>query len=285
MHIPLQETEIEKKKIPQIMGILNVSPDSFYDGGQFFKQELAIEQGIRMYHDGADILDIGGESTKPNAIAVSEEEELRRVIPVIQALKKNIPLPLSIDTMKPRVATEALEAGASFINDVSGFRDPEMARVAAKADVPICVMHMLGTPQTMQVNPRYEDGVVNCLLRWFERRVESLSKLGVKEKNIILDPGIGFGKTVDDNLNIIENLQKFKDLGFPILLGLSRKSFMGKTVNKPASKLLPTTIAMNTIAILSNVDMIRVHDVREHSDVIKMLYGFINTKQTLQTVN
>ncbi|MGA8164310.1 MAG: dihydropteroate synthase [Waddliaceae bacterium] len=256
---------------PKIMGIINATPDSFYDGGKCFSLENAVKQGIDMYREGADILDIGGESTRPSAHPVGEEEELARVIPVIKTLKKEIPIPLSIDTMKPRVAAAAVEAGAAIINDVSGFRDPEMVQVAINASVPICVMHMKGTPKTMQINPRYEQGVVSHLLQWFEERVNCLCHAGIKKNHIILDPGIGFGKTVDDNLKILQNLQRFTTMGFPLLLGLSRKSFMGKIVNKEASKLLSMTIAMNTIGLLAGVDIIRVHDVAEHRDIVELI--------------
>lgn len=253
----------------QLMGILNVTPDSFYDGGRYI--ENAIERALEIEWEGADIIDIGGESSRPGASPVSEDEELQRVIPIIEHLKGKISIPISIDTRKARVASAAVEAGATLINDITGFSDPAMCEAAASTGANICVMHMQGTPQIMQKNPHYSKGVVPHVLNWFEKRLESLFKTGIHEKNIILDPGIGFGKTVSHNLEIIHNLQKFKTLGFPILLGVSRKSFMSKIVNKPAKELLPTTITMNTIAILSKVDIIRVHDVKEHRDVIDVL--------------
>lgn len=253
------------------MGILNVTPDSFFEDSRFFKEEEAIERGVAIYQEGADILDIGGESTRPYAIQVDEKEEMRRVIPVIQELKKLIPIDISIDTMKPRVAAEAVKAGASIINDVSGFSSPEMREVAASTHLPICVMHMQGTPQTMQENPSYPEGIVAHLIKWFENRINLLIKDGIKEKNIILDPGIGFGKTVADNLEIIHNLHKLKAIGFPIAIGFSRKSFIAKLLNKPAKDLLSATIAMNTLAILSEASVIRVHDVRDHRMVIDIL--------------
>ena len=263
---------------PQIMGILNATPDSFYDQGKFFDINQAVERACTMYAEGADIIDVGGESTRPGAKPLPDDEELIRVIPLIKALKSRLPIPLSIDTRKATIAARAIKEGASFINDVSGFRDPKMIEVAATTQVKIVVMHMLETPDVMQKNPYYAEGVVPHLLQWFEEKVEELSAAGIKKKNIILDPGIGFGKTVEHNLEILHNLQRFKMMGFPVLLGLSRKSFMGKVVNKPPSELLPTTIAMNTFALLANVDIIRVHDVAEHHDVRSMLKELFRTE-------
>lgn len=258
----------------RIMGILNVTPDSSSDQGRWFDPSLAIQRGRQIYEEGADILDIGGESTRPGAPPVSEEEELRRVIPILKALKQELPLPFSIDTMKAKVAEAALEAGATLINDVAGFRDPAMRTLAAQSQVPICVMHMYETPTTMQNNPIYPNGVIPFLLDWFPRQIDSLLAAGVKEKQIILDPGIGFGKTVADNVEIVQNLHRIKGLGFPVLVGLSRKSFLGKIINKPYSELLPASLAANTLAILAQVDIIRVHDVAAHRDVIKVMQQF-----------
>lgn len=255
----------------KLMGILNVTPDSCYDQGRWFDPTIAIQRGKQIYQEGADWLDIGGESTRPQAAPVSEQEELRRVIPVLKALKQEIPIPISIDTMKAKVAEAALEAGASLINDVSGFRDLAMQKVAAAARVPICVMHMHEMPATMQLNPVYPQGIIPFLLEWFEKRIEELLAAGIKKENIILDPGIGFGKTVTDNIEIVHHLQKIKALGFPVLIGLSRKSFLGKIVNKTYPDLLPTTLAVNTLAILAKVDIIRVHDIVEHRDIIDLM--------------
>lgn len=253
------------------MGILNVTPDSFFDKGQFFDHEKAIQQGLVLHSSGADIIDIGGESTRPGAEEVTEQEELQRVIPVIKALKKSIPITLSIDTVKARVAAEAVAAGAELINDVSGFTDPNMCEVAASTGAKICVMHMQGSPRTMQKNPAYPEGVTEHIMKWFENKITTLINLGVTENKIILDPGIGFGKTVDQNIEILQNISRFKSLGFPILLGLSRKSFMGKILSKPPSELLSATIAVNTWAIKDNVDILRVHDVQEHRDAIDLV--------------
>lgn len=255
----------------KIMGILNATPDSFYAKSSHETLESAIERGIQIFEEGADIVDIGGESTRPQATYISEEEELKRVIPLIKALKPLVPIPLSIDTYKPRVAAAAIDAGAVFINDVKGFQDPDMQRIAAESSADICVMHMQGTPATMQLNPSYPEGIINHLVEWFKKRVNELLDAGVKESQIILDPGIGFGKTIADNLEIIHHLQRLKGIGFPVLLGNSRKSFLSKILNKPTVDLLPATLAVNTISLLAGADIIRVHDVREHRDVLKIM--------------
>jgi dihydropteroate synthase len=254
----------------KLMGILNVTPDSFYDGGRYTELNEAIQRALAMVEEGADYIDIGGESTRPQAKPVSEEEELQRVIPLIKALTKLSSIPLSIDTMKPRVAIEAIKSGARLLNDVTGFRDPDMRRVAADTDVDICLMHMQGTPQNMQQAPSYPKGIIPHLIDFFSNRIDLLIQAGVSQSKIFLDPGIGFGKTVDDNLKILQNLRSLKSMGFPLLLGISRKSFMTKIINKPASELLPTTLAMSAL-VISQVDILRVHDVAPHHDVINLL--------------
>lgn len=252
------------------MGILNVTKDSFFDGGEYFESDSAVARGKRIFEEGADIIDIGGESTRPGATPISEAEELERVIPVIKALCAEVPITISIDTCKPGVAAAAVAAGARLINDVRGLRDPAMQEVAASLDVDVCVMHMQGTPQTMQKNPHYPEGIICHLLNWFEKQVAILVQRGIKEKRIILDPGIGFGKTVADNLEIIQNLPRLKAMGFPTLIGLSRKSFMSNILGKPAAELFPATIAANTLLIMSCIDIIRVHDVAAHRDVVNL---------------
>lgn len=263
----------------KIMGILNATEDSFFAGSRCCDLAAAIAKGIDLWKQGADIIDIGGESSRPGAAAVSIDEELARVIPLIKELKKAQPLPLSIDTMKPIVAEQALAAGATLINDVSGFRHPAMVELAASSQATICVMHMLGTPATMQDAPLYENGIIAELTRWFESTVENLLRAGVKEKQIILDPGIGFGKTIADNLEIIDNLPKFKAIGFPLLLGISRKSFMGKILGLPAAELMPATLAMNVVAIRAAVDYIRVHDVKEHRQAVSLCSTLTHGRQ------
>ena len=263
-----------RMKKTKLMGILNITPDSFYDGNRYFVQDTALKRAQEIYHQGADIIDIGGESTRPGANPVSADEEKQRVVPIIQHIKQNIPLPISIDTMKPAVALAAIEAGAAMINDVNGFRDPQMREIAAHYQVDVCVMHMRETPKTMQVNPLYPEGIIPHLCRFFDDQVNLLIKAGINTSQIILDPGIGFGKTVADNLEIIHNLQTLKGIGFPLLLGVSRKSFMSKLLNKPTSELLAATIAMNALVITAGVDIIRVHDIQEHRDIINLLSQF-----------
>lgn len=265
----------------QLMAILNTTPDSFYEKSRATSFESAVVRGQQIYMEGADILDIGGESTRPKNIYIQEGEipltaqaEIERVIPVIRELSKLIPIPISIDTRKPEVAAQAIEAGAKWINDVGGFQIPEMRAIAASSKAQICVMHMQGNPDTMQVNPMYEKSIIEHLKHWFSNTLELLIRDGVRESQIVLDPGIGFGKTVDHNLEIIHNLRELKSLGFPILLGISRKLFMHRILNKPPEALLSATLAMNSVAILSDVEFIRVHDVKEHRDIIDVLDAY-----------
>lgn len=258
----------------KVMGILNVTSDSFYDGGHFSEKERAIRHALELSAQGADLIDVGGESTRPGAIPISVDLELMRVIPVIQEVKRQVKIPLSIDTTKPEVAAAALDAGVSLINDVDGFSHPKMRELAALSGVDICVMHRQGDSLTMQNNPVYPEGVVSHLLTWFENRIHELVCCGIKESQIIVDPGIGFGKTVAHNLQIIENLHLFKSMGFRVLLGASRKSFLSKIVNKPSADVLSETIAVNVMALKQGVDIIRVHDVKEHRGVVDLMGKF-----------
>lgn len=255
----------------KLMGVLNSTPDSSLDKGKHFSFERAILRAHEIYQNGADIIDIGGESTRPGAIPVSLEEELRRVIPLIKEIHASIPLPLSIDTVKWQVAEAAIEAGASIINDVTGFRDPNMRRIGAESKAVLCVMHMQGEPRTMQNQPFYPKGVIAEISDWLSARVDELLALGVDKDKIYLDPGIGFGKTVAHNLEIVHNFAELKKLGYPLLVGVSRKSFMGKINNKTYEELLPESLAMHTIACLNGVDILRVHDVKESRDIINLL--------------
>lgn len=267
---------IDKTKL---MGILNVTPDSFYEKSRFSSLETAILKAHEMVKDGVDIIDIGGESTRPKNVyspsneIVTVDVELKRVLPVIKELKKNITIPLSIDTMKYQVAEAAVNAGIDWINDVRGFRDFEMRKVAAQnPHIKICVMHMQGTPETMQENPAYTGSVTENIKHWFLDTLENLLKVGVQNKQIIIDPGIGFGKTVAHNVEIIQNLREIKSWGFPVLLGISRKKFMSKLLqDKPTNDLLAATLAVDSLAVLSRIDYIRVHDVKEHRDLIDVL--------------
>ncbi len=255
----------------QLMGILNLTPDSFYDGGRFDSFEKAILQGHQLWKEGADLIDIGGESSRPGAKEISQEEELKRVIPLIKQLQREVPIPLSIDTTKPTVAAKALEAGASVLNDIGGFENPEMWKIAADSGATLCIMHMQGIPRTMQHNPHYPKGVIEELLDWFSQKIALLLDAGVKENQMLLDPGIGFGKTIAHNLEILHNLPQFKKLGRPLLIGTSRKSFIYKSLGKAPEDVLPATLAVNTLAIEKGVDWIRVHDVAEHRQIIDFM--------------
>lgn len=243
-----------------IVGTMNVTPDSFYDGGQYFDViDKAVQRARQMIEEGADIIDIGGESSRPGAIPVSEEEELRRVLPVIRAIVSEMNIPISVDTVKPGVAREALKCGAKIINDISGLTKPEMVAVVAEYRAPVVLMHMQGTPQTMQINPHYED-VIAEITAFFRERIAVATAAGITD--IILDPGIGFGKLLENNLTILNRLQEFADLGYPILVGTSRKSFIGQINDLPVADRLEGTIASVVIAAMHGARFVRVHDVR-----------------------
>jgi dihydropteroate synthase len=253
------------------MGVLNVTPDSFSDGGQFFDRETAIEQGLAVARDGADIIDVGGESTRPYSDAVSADEEMERVIPVVQALAGEIKIPISIDTLKAAVAREALRVGASMINDVSALRfDPEMISVAAKAGVPVILMHMKGTPKTMQVSPTYEH-LTQEICDFLEEAIKRAVQGGIKKELIIVDPGIGFGKTFDHNLEIIRELSRFHSLGRPILLGSSRKAFIGHILKNKAHERDVGSMATIAAAVLNGAHIVRVHNVRMAVETVKII--------------
>ncbi len=254
-----------------IMGILNVTPDSFSDGGQFFNAQKATDHALRMIDDGADIIDIGGESTRPGSESVSGEEELRRIIPVIESLSGKTNIPLSVDTYKANVAKAALEAGANIVNDISGLRfDKEMAGVVAEKEAPLIVMHIKGTPKEMQKAPVYDD-ILTEIADYLSESIETAMKAGIKKDKIIIDPGIGFGKTFDHNLQIIDNLDKFKFLGKPILVGTSRKAFIGSILGDvPSEKRLMGTAATVAVSIMHGANIVRVHDVAEMAEVAKV---------------
>jgi len=253
-----------------IMGILNVTPDSFSDGGLYASVESAVEHAERMVSEGADIIDVGGESTRPGAESVPAEDEIRRILPVIEKLTKITKIPISIDTYKSSVARRALEAGACIINDISALRgDPDMAYVAAEAGVSVALMHMKGTPKDMQVNPHYDDPI-NEITSFFRERIQAAVDAGISPDQIIIDPGIGFGKTAEHNLEIIRRLREFKSLGKPILIGTSRKSFIGKVLDLPVDDRLEGTAATVAVSICNGADIVRVHDVKEMLRVARM---------------
>ncbi len=253
-----------------VMGILNVTPDSFSDGGQFYDRTVAVEHGLRMAADGADILDIGGESTRPGAELISEEEELDRVIPVIEAIRRSTEVPISIDTSKSGVALRALDAGADMLNDISALRiDPGMASLAAEKDVPLCLMHMLGMPRTMQRSPEYGD-LMGEIIAFLRERAEVAVEAGVAPDGVLVDPGIGFGKTVAHNLEILRRLRELRGLGYPVLVGPSRKSFIGKVLDVPEGERLEGTAAAVALSVANGADVVRVHDVKEMVRVARL---------------
>jgi dihydropteroate synthase len=251
-----------------LMGVLNVTPDSFSDGGLFFDKEKAISHGLKMVEEGADMIDIGGESTRPGSKPLELQEELRRVIPVIESLAKKLDVPISIDTYKSTVAQRAIEAGAEIINDISGLHfDPSLAKVAAKEDTPLVLMHIRGTPETMQKNIHY-DSLFSEILQYLKESIQRAESAGLDPRQIIIDPGVGFGKTVEDNLLIIKNLYEFRILGKPILLGTSRKTFIGKILNTEVGDRLEGTLSSIAIGVLNGAHIIRSHDVSQAKKAI-----------------
>jgi len=253
---------------PAVMGVINVTPDSFSDGGQFLEPDAAVAHGIRLAAEGAAILDVGGESTRPGAAPVSEEEELRRVVPVIEGLTAEH-VPISIDTRRLAVAEAALDAGASIVNDVAAFRSaPELAGLVADRGATCCLMHMLGEPRTMQRDPRYGD-VVNEVRAFLEERLAFAVAEGVAEERIWLDPGIGFGKSLEHNLELLRRLDELVAIGRPLVVGTSRKSFLGTlTGGRPEAERLPGTIATNVLALERGAAIFRVHDVLPVADAL-----------------
>jgi dihydropteroate synthase len=253
-----------------VMGIVNVTPDSFSDGGQFVDAAAAVTHALNLVAAGAEIIDVGGESTRPRAVPVTEEEELRRVMPVIQELAGCVTVPISIDTMKPAVACAALEAGASLVNDVAANRQDElMWRTVAEAGAGYVCLHMQGTPQTMQANPQYQD-VVREVGDFFFERLARLRGCGVGDEQVILDPGIGFGKTLEHNLLLLGALSRFKEAGRPLCLGVSRKSFLGKSGSAELGARLPGALACACLAVEAGVQLIRAHDVAETVQAVRM---------------
>jgi len=258
----LPTRELSFGRLPLLMGIVNVTPDSFSDGGKFFDPEVAVEQALQLVADGADLLDIGGESTRPYAEPLSADEELRRVMPVIEALAAQVAVPLSIDTSKAAVARAALEAGAEIINDVTGLTaDPEMLALAAESGAGVCAMHMQGTPQTMQDDPRYGN-VVEEISEYLAARRNALVAAGIAPERICLDPGIGFGKTHEHNLTLMANCWRFHELGCPLLVGHSRKGFLAKLIGDPERDRTSATVGSALSLARQGVQVVRVHDVR-----------------------
>lgn len=264
-----------------IMGILNLTPDSFSGDGIHEDVGRAVEQAEKMIDEGADIIDVGGESTRPGAAAVSIEEEIKRVIPIIERLSKVVRAPISIDTRKSEVAHQALDKGASMINDITGLEsDAGMAKLAARYDANVIIMHIKGEPQTMQEKPVYSDLMIEITEKLVDL-IKNAEANGVKQENIIIDPGIGFGKTFEHNLEILQNLSYFKALGRPILVGPSRKSFIGNILGVEPSKRIFGTAAAAAIAIKNGADIVRVHDVREMRQVAMVVDSIVRSKEVV----
>lgn len=264
--------KIIKTELPAfIMGILNVTPDSFWEGSRAKGVELGVKRALTLIEQGADIIDIGGESTRPGSDYVSEEEELKRVIPVIEGIRKHTDIPISVDTRKSKVMSEAFNAGADICNDISALSDDEqMAALAAKENAAVILMHMKGSPLTMQDKPFYEDAVKE-VLSVLLKRAEYAQAQGIKKELIILDPGIGFGKRTCDNYNIIANLKTFTASGYTVLMGLSRKTFVGEITGRPVPERLAGTLAANMYSVMHGAGIVRVHDVAETKDVLSVL--------------
>ena len=272
---------LSKEKQSLIMGILNVTPDSFSDGGKYFEKNSAINYALEMIDNGADIIDIGGESTRPFSDPVSLEEEISRVIPVIEGIRKESDICISIDTTKSQVATAALNSGACIINDVSAMEvDPLMIGIAIKFDCPLIIMHMKGTPKNMQDNPQYES-LISDIKKYLLDRAEFIISKGINPKKIVIDPGIGFGKTVENNFEIINNLNHFTTMDFPVMLGASRKSFIGISLNLPEEDRLEGSLAANVIGLHNGAKIFRVHDVAETNKALLIANKIFNSNHLI----
>lgn len=261
-----------------VMGILNLTPDSFYDGGKYKGEKEILNRVEQMVEEGADIIDIGGESTRPGALPVTEKEEIKRVIPYIRKITHLFDIPVSIDTYKSKVAISALEEGAQMINDISGLRfDPEMVKVVSSYNVPVVIMHIKGTPRNMQNNPRYES-LMDEIISYLDDGIQRAVRAGIDPEKIIVDPGIGFGKTVEHNLFILKRLSELKVLGKPILIGVSRKSFIGKVLGLPVEKRLTGSLAASCIAVMKGARIVRTHDVKETREVVDLTDAILKSK-------
>lgn len=255
---------------PVVMGILNLTPDSFSDGGRYNRHDAALRQVEQMLADGAAIIDIGGESTRPGAAAVPAQEELARVVPVIEALRRQFDCIISIDTSKAAVMSAAVQAGADIINDVRALLDPGALAAAVSAQVPVCLMHMQGAPRSMQQAPQYQD-VVAEVKQFLLERAHACVQAGIDKQQIILDPGFGFGKSLTHNYVLLQQLQQFVDSGYPLLTGMSRKSMIGQLLNIPLNERLAASVACATIAALQGARIIRVHDVKETVQAVRVV--------------
>jgi dihydropteroate synthase len=261
-----------------VMGVLNTTPDSFSDGGQFFEADKAIEHGLKMAADGAAVIDVGGESTRPGSASVSAEQQIGRVVPVIELLAEKVSVPISVDTYSYGVAKAALDAGAAMINDITALSDEQIGQLAAKQGMPVILMHMQGSPQTMQDNPVYDD-VVEEVLEFLLERAKRAEQFGVKRDRIFIDPGIGFGKTIEHNLLLLRNIDKFVAAGYRVCVGTSRKSFIGKLTGKekPSDRIFGTAATV-ALCVAAGVSIVRVHDVAEMVDVVKIINAIESVK-------
>lgn len=279
LHWKCGETSLTISKRPLLMGILNVTPDSFSDGGRYLDTGQAIRRGHQMEEEGADIIDVGGESTRPGAETVDAAEEISRILPVIEALSSSSSLPISIDTRKAEVASRALSAGASIINDVSGLtHDNRMPRVAADNGAGVIIMHMQGAPRTMQKQPRYDD-VLTEIIDWLECRARKLEESGIDRNCIAVDPGIGFGKTLDHNLKLLAGVKKLGDAGRPVVIGASRKSSLGRITGRKTNDRLAASLAVLAFCVLNGAHIMRVHDVKESRDAVETLAAIEKHKE------
>jgi len=255
---------------PQVMGILNITPDSFSDGGKFISFDHALNQVQQMINDGASIIDVGGESTRPGAKEVSLDEEIERVIPIVNAIKSRFNVVISVDTSKAGVMREAVSAGAGIINDVRALQNEHCLAVMAESDIPICLMHMQGMPRTMQQNPQYQD-VTNDIVDFIKQRIEVCQQNGILKERLIVDPGFGFGKTLEQNYQLLNQLAEFKQLGLPVLVGISRKSMIGNLLNVDVEHRLAGSLAAAIISAQQGAKIIRVHDVKATVDALTVL--------------
>ena len=271
-------TSIDLTKKVAVMGILNLTPDSFYDGGRYITEKEVMRRVEQMSREGADIIDIGGESTSPGARKISWEEEVKRTIPYIKKITRLFKVPISIDTYKAKVAKEAIESGAEMVNDISGLRfDPDMAGVVSSNKVFLVIMHIKGTPRNMQDNPQYENLMAE-IISYLKESLKIAESAGINLKKVIVDPGIGFGKTVEHNLFILKNLKELRVLGRPILIGVSRKSFIGKVLNLPLEERLPGSLAATCIGLVGGARVVRCHDVKETRQVVDLAEAILQSK-------
>jgi dihydropteroate synthase len=260
---------------PLIMGVVNVTPDSFSDGGKSLEPEAAIAQARRLVEEGADLIDIGGESSRPGSDALPAKEELERIIPVLEGVIREVEVPISVDTYKPEVADKALDMGVHIINDITGLANPDLAATVAKYGAGIVIMHMQGTPRTMQRSPQYDD-VVADIMRFLRERVSLAEERGIARESIMIDPGIGFGKTAEHNMEIISRLREFRSMGLPVVMGASRKSFIGKVLDREVEDRLSGGLAILSMSIQNGAAIIRTHDVKESVDAAKMTWATLS---------